>query len=325
MKKTDTEDFDTAEILGVIKADLNSYLARDKTAWSENWVQDARMTSIMECGSLQVARGFSEFRNNVFLAMDTSPTPTAPEISRENLNISICGDLAWAVFDQSVGDTEDPVAPPSFSHNFRLLERVQGKWKIVFHGVWSRPVPSVSQPTIEVDANGQVLWLNPAARARLPSFSGLAVSAGRLRASRPLWDKKLQQTITRAAELTNYAAFNKESARSEKPLVYPVVLGEDQSGATLLCFVRLMDARIYVSFGKPPTLIAQIEMAGLIYGLSEAQMELAGRIADGADLAEAASEMEVSVNTVRTHLRRMFDKTDVRSQIDLLRLFLSLG
>lgn len=325
MNNSGAEGFDKAEILEVIEADLNSYLARDKTAWCENWAQDARMTSIMECGSLQVARGFSEFRKNVFLAMDTSPTPTAPDISRENLSVYICGDLAWAVFDQRVGDTEDPVAPPNFSHNFRLLENVQGKWKIVFHGVWSRPVPSVSQPTIEVDTEGRVQWLNSAAQARLRSFSGLAVSAGRLRASRPQWDKKLQSTIKRSAELLNYAAFNKESGRADKALVYPVVLGEDEAGSALLCFVRIMDARIYVSFGKHPTLNAQIEIAGLIYGLSEAQIELAGLIADGADLAEAASAMEVSVNTVRTHLRRMFDKTDVRSQIDLLRLFLSLG
>jgi DNA-binding CsgD family transcriptional regulator len=108
-------------------------------------------------------------------------------------------------------------------------------------------------------------------------------------------------------------------------MTYPVLLGENENGAVLLCFVQIADSRIYVSFGNHPTLERQIKMAGMIYGLSDAQMHIAGQISDGSDIAEAASEMGISVNTARTHLRRMFDKTDARSQIDLLRLFLSLG
>lgn len=318
-------DSDQAIILRVIEADLQSYLSRDKELWAQNWVQDERMTSIMECGSLQVARGFAEFRENVFQAMDASPSPSAPEVTRENLSIEVIGDLAWAVFDQIVADTDDPVAPPNLSHNFRLLERENDSWRIVFHGVWAHPLRNRSRPTVEVENDGSVQWMNCAAQERLKTFEGLTISAGTLRASRPIWDKKLREAIARASDLRNYAKYNKASSDSNRPINYPVLLGEDENTAVLLCFVEIAQGRIYVSFGNHSALESQIKMAGMIYGLSVAQMDIAGRIANGSDLAGAASEMGISVNTARTHLRRMFDKTDARSQIDLLRLFLSLG
>lgn len=318
-------DADKVEILGVVEADLQSYLARDKDAWEQNWVQDERMTSIMECGTLQVARGYDEFRDNVFQAMETDTAPSAPDVKRENLSIHIVGDLAWVVFDQMVADMGDPVAPPSLSHNFRLLEKEEGNWKIVFHGVWAPPLRNSQRPTIEVANDGKVKWINQAAKDHLKTFKGLAISGSILRASRPSLDKKLRDAIARAAKLRNYAEFNKVNAGADRPISYPVLLGEDDNGAVLLCFVQIAEGSIYVSFGNDPTLKAQIEMAGVLYGLSRAQMDIAIKVANGSDLAEAASQMGISINTARTHMRRMFDKTDARSQIDLLRLFLSLG
>lgn len=167
--------------------------------------------------------------------------------------------------------------------------------------------------------------MNTSATERLSSFTGLMVGGGRLYALHPTWDKTLQETIKRAAELKNYALFNRESTGSDKPITYPVLLGEDEVGSVLLCFVRIADERIYVSFGNHPKLEKQIKTAGMIHGLSDAQMQLASHIADGSNLNEAAVEMEIPINTARTHLRRMFDKTEARSQIDLLRLFLSFS
>ncbi|MEM9573813.1 MAG: helix-turn-helix transcriptional regulator [Pseudomonadota bacterium] len=300
-------------------------MARDKTAWELNWAHDERMTSFMECGTLQIARGYEEFRRNIFQAMDADPEPSFPEVVRENLSIEIVGDLAWVVFDQIVSDTRDPVAPPNLSHNFRLLERRKGEWRIVIHGVWAHPFRNSVQPTIEVEENGSVQWMNSAADERLKTFEGLTVSAGQLRASRPIWDKKLRAAIERVAKLRNYAEFNKVAAHPDQLTSYPVLLGEDDSGAVLLCFVQIAKGRIYVSFGDHTALDSQIKKAGSLFGLSDAQMDIAARIANGADIAGAAEQMGISVNTARTHLRRMFDKTDAISQIDLLRLFLSLG
>ena len=60
-----------------------------------------------------------------------------------------------------------------------------------------------------------------------------------------------------------------------------------------------------------------------VYGLSPAQVRLARLIVDGQDLAAAADLLGVSVNTLRTQLQRIFDKTGVRSQAALVRALLS--
>jgi DNA-binding CsgD family transcriptional regulator len=45
----------------------------------------------------------------------------------------------------------------------------------------------------------------------------------------------------------------------------------------------------------------------------------------GHDLVNAAERLGVSVNTTRTHLQRMFDKTGVRTQPALVRALLSVA
>ena len=68
----------------------------------------------------------------------------------------------------------------------------------------------------------------------------------------------------------------------------------------------------------------RIEQAATIYGLSPAQVRLARLIVDGHDLASASEILEVSINTVRTHLQRMFDRTGARSQVALIGALLSV-
>ena len=56
-----------------------------------------------------------------------------------------------------------------------------------------------------------------------------------------------------------------------------------------------------------------------LYGLTEAESRLVDRLCAGLSLQEAAEELEVSTNTVRTHLRSVFAKTNTSRQADLLR------
>lgn len=316
---------DQNAILTVIEADLENYLARDKDAWEESWVHDDRMTSFMECGTLQIARGYETFRQNVFDAMESYPSPGGQTAERDNLAIHVLGNVAWAVFDQTVSNTSDPVAPPMFSHNFRLLEKIDGDWRIVFHGVWSLPERGSSDPTVEVDEDGRVLWMNPQAMETLPTFEGLTISNGKLRARHSGWDRELRLAIKRASKLKNYGRYNGASSEGRHNVRFPVLLGEGEDNQALLCFVRVANGRTYVSFGKSAILVEQIDLVSRVYGLSAAQVQVARLVAEGANLAEAADRMAISVNTVKTHLARMFEKTGVHSQIELLRFFLSFS
>ena len=47
---------------------------------------------------------------------------------------------------------------------------------------------------------------------------------------------------------------------------------------------------------------------------------MAAAIATGRGAIDAARELGISENTARTHLKRVFQKTDTHSQADLIRL-----
>ncbi|MFN3936237.1 MAG: LuxR C-terminal-related transcriptional regulator [Gemmobacter sp.] len=56
------------------------------------------------------------------------------------------------------------------------------------------------------------------------------------------------------------------------------------------------------------------------HGLTPREAAIAGRIVAGQSLREAADALGIALSTARTHLQRIFDKTDTRSQAALIRL-----
>lgn len=61
-----------------------------------------------------------------------------------------------------------------------------------------------------------------------------------------------------------------------------------------------------------------------LYGLTEAESQLAIALFAGCSLEEAAQTQRISINTAKTHLRQIFQKCGVQSQANLLQL-LALG
>lgn len=309
----------------VLEADISSYLVRDRAAWLRCWVNDARFRSIMECGTMQVARSFDDFRQNVFDAMDAEPEPIKAEVRFDNLEIEISGCVAWATYEEIVANTSNPLATPSHSHNFRLLEYAGGSWRILFHGCWAEPQRDTESPVIEIAKDGSVLWMNRAAKLELRNFKGLSISNGKLRASRPSWNAELQNVISGAHNLTGFGEYNRAKSAGGGEVKFPVVLGENEDGALLLCWVKVADGRVYILFGTASDLSKQIEILQAIYALSKSQTHIVKLITNGLEVAEAAGVMGVTKNTARTHLRRVYEKVGVKSQIELLRLMVGFA
>ena len=61
------------------------------------------------------------------------------------------------------------------------------------------------------------------------------------------------------------------------------------------------------------------------YGLTPAEVRAAELIAEGLSTEEAARELEVSVNTVKTHLNKVYEKTNTGNRARLVKLLLSLS
>lgn len=62
-----------------------------------------------------------------------------------------------------------------------------------------------------------------------------------------------------------------------------------------------------------------------LYRLTPSEVSVAMRIAQGANIKPIADELSISAETVRTHLRHVFEKTQTRRQAELTRLLLTIG
>lgn len=60
-----------------------------------------------------------------------------------------------------------------------------------------------------------------------------------------------------------------------------------------------------------------------LYGLTRAEANIAVLLAEGRHLDQAADELDISINTARTHLKRVLEKTNTTRQADLVRLLLN--
>jgi len=57
------------------------------------------------------------------------------------------------------------------------------------------------------------------------------------------------------------------------------------------------------------------------HGISVAEERLLASIVDGKTVADHAASKAISINTARTHMRRLLEKTGASNQVDLVRLY----
>ncbi len=162
-------------------------------------------------------------------------------------------------------------------------------------------------------------------RAWLKTHPFLTVSAGRLRARRTDWDKPLQDAIAAAGEYHGFFELHRFARETGGGFRYPVILGETDEGGVAAVHLTAKDGATYVTLDASAAIARRLASARVVYGLSDAQFRTASLIAEGHALPRIAQDMGISVNTVRTHLTRLYEKTGVNAQTALVRLLLSVG
>jgi DNA-binding CsgD family transcriptional regulator/PAS domain-containing protein len=90
------------------------------------------------------------------------------------------------------------------------------------------------------------------------------------------------------------------------------ILAEGQNSLHTVFFILNPDQKI------------QIDGQALcrLFRLTASEAKVASLIANGAHLDDVAEQLDISLNTVRTHLRHIFEKTGVERQADLIHLLL---
>jgi DNA-binding CsgD family transcriptional regulator/PAS domain-containing protein len=179
----------------------------------------------------------------------------------------------------------------------------------------------LEQGTLLVDAANRVLFANKEAERLTGIGGGLRLVAGILQARSTSDTAKLQTLVAGCGR-------QGDEAGTGGSLSLP--RGANRSAITLLVVPLRTEAPAFFVVPRPVAIIfamdpdrhpappiAQIRQR---YGLTRAEAAFALEILKGDGIQASADRLGVSRSTARTHLSRVFQKTDTRRQAELVRL-----
>jgi DNA-binding CsgD family transcriptional regulator len=180
----------------------------------------------------------------------------------------------------------------------------------------------LSAGMILVDANARIVHANAAGQAILDASDFLRDVCGRLVASEPPINAALREILlaaeagdavvgTRGVALP-FTAHDRERYVAH---VLPLTSGARRSaGLAYNAVAALFVRKVAFSVSSPA------EVIGRMYKLTPTELRVLSAIVDIGGVPEAAAALGVATTTIRTHLGRLFEKTGVGRQADLVKL-----
>lgn len=160
-----------------------------------------------------------------------------------------------------------------------------------------------------IDRELKILWQNVSAGPILSSGFAVSVKNGRISFADTLGDGHWRTTLSSIGG--KYRRFVVQDVRGNSNAVIGAFSCEPLSA---ICLTIVPISSSY-----------DLSSSGLVerFQLTSAETRVAQLLVDLMSPKEAAEELGVSINTVRTHIRRLYSKAAVRSQPELLRLAMS--
>jgi len=312
-------DRDEREIIAVIEEETAAWLRRDLGDWADCWIQDERAQHVNARPSVggRRIRDFGSihgyFADRLAQMPDSGVQPS--QVRREDWQISIGVDMAWVTFDQVVPlDAPSDTAPGRHNH-LRILEKVGGRWKIVAVFHIPNRIGYHACPWVHLDQNGLIIESGAGAEDALRDHKALKIVGRRLCGKGRADNRKLRDALAEASDL-----IERRVGRTPAPLV----LSDTDDLSISLCWVSIADMMIVILLEDENLLTRSMKRAGEAYKLTARQVRVAEAIARGNDLNRVALALGVQPSTVRTHVKRMFDRVGVNSQPALMRALLSV-
>jgi len=189
-------------------------------------------------------------------------------------------------------------------------------------------VESCSTAVLLLDHRARVAALNRAADELLAARDGLVLDSRRtLGATAPASNAALAQMIGNALAIAlglgrvpagSMSVPRPSGKRPYSLQIAPIKSPVDaRSGDLPYASVVVVDPDRAIGAAK--------EKLAAMFGLTGAEATLAVHLSKGGSLSTAATEMGVSLNTIRTHLKRIFSKTDTNRQAELVALLNTVG
>lgn len=169
---------------------------------------------------------------------------------------------------------------------------------------------------LALDSQKHVIFMNRSGALLVQARRGLSVDAGgQCRALRPEVTRVLHDAIDKVLAGTDTAALTLPLASEDNALSLLVSAGTVEDGdAKVLLFVQ----------DRNQAAIPPADHLRSLFGLTNAEAELARALVQGRDLAEAAQDCGLTINSARTYLKSVFSKTGTNRQANLVRLLLSV-
>jgi len=175
-----------------------------------------------------------------------------------------------------------------------------------------------------LEGNGLVLYCNEKMRT-LGRDGDLSIQNGRVHAALP----HNRARILAAVEECYRAALSGEARTSRS-----FALSRASERSPLVIVVRAVRTDPAGDPARPPLVVLlasdpdarfalQRDALSELYGMTGAEADVAAMLAEGLSPDEIAQGLGISMNTVRTHMKRAFEKTRVGRQADLVRVLLS--
>jgi DNA-binding CsgD family transcriptional regulator/GAF domain-containing protein len=178
---------------------------------------------------------------------------------------------------------------------------------------------------ILIDSEGRVLEMNRAAGQILSRSDGLLANKEGLAASTAHETRELRSKIAAAALTTRGTGVSAGGclriARPSGKRAFAVIV----TPVSVHAFPPDARRPAVIVFVSDPETRAQTapEIFEQLYKLTGAESRLAEQLMQGETLVHASERLGISHNTARTHLQRIYQKTDTSHQGDLVRMLLS--
>jgi len=184
----------------------------------------------------------------------------------------------------------------------------------------------ISQCVVVVNQAGKVVYLNECANKLIAAKDGLQIGHNRILAANYAPDtKKLKMFLQSVFEsnIEKHAGFGgvlqvfrASGARPLSVFVSPF----SENGRNIVPAEKL--ALVFIN--DPDQRMEDIEpVLARIYGLTPAESKIAAILTQGVPLNEICRMLGIKSNTIRTHLKRIFSKTETNRQSELVKLILN--
>ena len=180
----------------------------------------------------------------------------------------------------------------------------------------------LQQGVILVDGEARVIFANRAAEGMLRAGRGLFLGRDGLRAEIPAETRRLRRAIADCAKphaglggAGGHLRISREHGVSLTVLVAPYHVG--------LSWIDVVRPRAILFITDPETTAdVRRQRLGEDFGLTPAEAAVAAEVVKADGLQAVSGRLGISLETVRTHLAHVFDKTCTRRQAELIRLLL---